>query len=53
MLLTNTEVSRLPKAVAIGSSANIKLSKIQLHRIGQSGEFVNRVLGSLLKTGFL
>ena len=34
LLLTNTQVSRLRKAFANNSSANIKLSKIQLHKIG-------------------
>ena len=34
-----------------GSSANIKLSKTQLHKIGQSIEFLGRLLGPLLKTG--
>ena len=33
------------------SSANIKLSKTQLHKIGQSGGFLGRLLGTLLKTG--
>ena len=32
-------------------SANIKLSKIQVHKIGQSGRFLGRILGPLLKTG--
>ena len=49
LLLTNTQFSRLCKAFANGSSANIKLSKIQLHRIGQSGVFLDRLLGLLLK----
>ena len=51
LLLTNTKVSKLRKAFANGSSANIKLSKTQLHKIGQSGGFLGRILGSLLKTG--
>ena len=51
MLLTNTQVSKLRKAFANGSSANIKLSKIQLHIIGESGEFLGRPLGRLLKIG--
>ena len=37
LLLTNTQVSKLRKAFANSSSANIKLSKTQLHKIGQSG----------------
>ena len=50
-LLTNTQVSRLCKAFPNRSSANIKLSKTQLYKIGQSGGFLGRCLGSLLKTG--
>ena len=49
-LLTNTQVSKLHKAFANNSSANIKLSKTQLHKIGQSGGFLGRLLGPLLKT---
>ena len=51
LLLTNTQVSKLRKASANGSSVNIKLSKTQLHKIGQSGGFLGRFLGPLLKTG--
>ena len=51
MLLTNTQVSRHRRAFENNSSANIKLSKTQLHKIGQSGEFLGRPLGPLLKTG--
>ena len=47
LLLTNTQVSKLRKTFANGSSAKIKLSKTQLHKIVQSGGF----LGPLLKTG--
>ena len=50
LLLTNTQVSRFRKAFVNGSSANIKLSKTQLHNIGQSGGFLGRPLGPLLKT---
>ena len=49
--LTNTQVWRLRKAFANGSSANIKLSKIQLYNIEQSGGFLGRPSESLLKTG--
>ena len=48
LLLTNTQVSRLRKAFANNSSANIKLSKTQLHKIGQEGGFLGRILGPLL-----
>ena len=49
LLLTNTQVSRLHKAFANGSSANIKLSKTQLHKIRQLAGFLSRLLGPLLK----
>ena len=49
MLLTNTQVLRLRKAFANGLSANTKLSKTQMHKIGQSGGFLGRLLGPLLK----
>ena len=39
LLLTNTQVSRICKAFTNSLSANIKLSKIQLSRIAQSGGF--------------
>ena len=51
LLLTNTQVLRIRKAFANNSSANMKLSKTQLSKIGQSGEFLGRLLGPLLKTG--
>ena len=40
LILINTEVSNLPKALANGSLANIKLSKTQLHKIGPSAGFL-------------
>ena len=36
LLLTNTQVSKLRKPFGNNSSANIKLSKNELHKIGQS-----------------
>ena len=51
LLLTNTQVSKLLKAFANGSSANKKLSKTQFYKIGQSRGFLGRNLGPLLKTG--
>ena len=53
MLLTNIQVSILRKAFVNNSSANIKLSKTQLHKIGQCGGFLDRLLRRLLKTGLL
>ena len=49
--LTNTQISRFRKAFANGSSINMKLSKTQLHKIGESGGFSGRLLRSLVKTG--
>ena len=51
LLLSNTQILRIRKAFANNSSANIKLSKTQLHKIGQWGEFLARLLEPLLKTG--
>ena len=53
LLLTNTQVSKLRKAFVNGSSANIELSKFQLHKIGQSRRFLGRLLRPLLKATFL
>ena len=49
-LVTNAQVSRLCKAFPNNSSANIKLSETQLFKIGQSGGFLGKLLGPLLKT---
>ena len=38
LLLTNTQISRLCKGIADDSSSNIKFSKTQLSKMGQSGE---------------
>ena len=46
MLLTNTKTG-----FANGSSTNIKLWTTELHKIGQSGEFLGRILGPWLKNG--
>ena len=43
MLLTNTQVLKLFKAFENNSSANIKLSKTQLHKMGQLGGFLGRL----------
>ena len=51
LLLTNTLVSKLRKAFANNSSVNIKLPKTKLHKTGQSGDVLGRLLGLLLKTG--
>ena len=50
LLLTSTQVAKLRKALANNSSANVELSTTQLHTIGHSGGFLERLLGPLLKT---
>ena len=51
MLLTEIEVSKLCKAFANNSLANVKLSKTQLSKIVQLGGFLSRPLASLMKIG--
>ena len=51
LLLTDRQVSSLHKSFGSSSSADIKLSKTQLSKMIQSGGFLNRLLGPLLKTG--
>ena len=51
LLLTNGQVSNLCKAFANNSATNIKLSKTQLSRMIQSGGFLGKLLGPLLKNG--
>ena len=51
MLLINTQFLKILKAFANDSSAKIKLSKTQLHKIGQSVGLLGRRLELLLKTG--
>ena len=50
LLLTNIKVN-LGKAFANYSSTDIKLSKPHLSKMIQSGEFLGKLLGPLLKTG--
>ena len=53
LLLTNNQIWRFCKVVTNNSSADKKLFEIQSHKIGQSGGFLGRLLGPLLKTGLL
>ena len=50
LLLTNRQVANLRKAFANYLSVDIKLSKTQLSKMIQSGGFLSRLLGPLLKT---
>ena len=49
LLLTNTQVLRLCQAFANNSLTNMKLSKTQLHKIGQSGRFLGRFFSIITK----
>ena len=51
LLLTNRQVANIRGAFANHSSTDIKLSKTQLSKMIQSGGFLGRLLGPLLKTG--
>ena len=51
LLLTNRQIANIRKAFANNSSVDIKLSKTQLSEMIQSGGFLGKLLGLLLKTG--
>ena len=51
LLLTDRQVSSIRKAFANNSSVDIKFSKAQLSKMIQSGGFLSKLLGPLLKTG--
>ena len=51
LLLTNRQVSNLLKPFANHLSADIILSKTQLSKMIESGGFLDRLFGPLLKTG--
>ena len=51
LLLTDAQVSRICEAFAHDSSNNVKLSKNQLSKIGQSAGFLVRIIWLLPKTG--
>ena len=49
--LTDRQVPSIRKAFANNTSATIKFSKTQLSKMIQSGGFLGKLLGPLLKTG--
>ena len=51
LLLTNRQVANLRRAFANHKSTDIKLSKTQLYSMIQSGGFLGRRLGPLLRKG--
>ena len=50
LFLTNRQVANICKAFANHLSTDIKLSKTQLSKMTQSGGFLGRLLGPLLRT---
>ena len=52
LLLTNTQLSNLHKAFPNNSLVNMKLSKTQLHKIGQSGGFFGKLFLTITKSWF-
>ena len=51
LLLKTRQTTRLRNAIGNNISTDIKLSKAQISNIIQSGGFLGRLLGPLLKTG--
>ena len=51
LFLTNRQVANLRQALGKHTSTNIKLQKTQLSKMIQSGGFLGRLLGLLLRTG--
>ena len=51
LLLTTRQTTKLRNAIENNASTDIKLSKAQISKIIQSGGFLGKLLGSLLKTG--
>ena len=51
LILTNRQVANIRKAFASNPSIDIKFSKTQLSKMIQSGGYLGRLRGPLLKTG--
>ena len=51
LLITDRQVSHLRKAFSNNSSTNIKLSKTKQSKMIESGGFLGKLLGPLIKTG--
>ena len=51
LLLTTRQKTKIRNAFSNNESTDIKLSKAQINKIIQSGGFLGRLLGPLLKTG--
>ena len=51
LLLSNTQISRILKAFASGSSVHITFSETQLYKTLESEGFLDKLFEPLLKTG--
>ena len=51
LLLTTRQTSKLRNASENNMSTDIKFSKAQISKISQSGGFIGKLFGPLLKTG--
>ena len=51
LLFTTRQKTKIRNAFNNNTSSNIKLSKVQINKIIQSGAFLGKLLGLLLKTG--
>ena len=51
LLLTTRQTTKLRNAINNNMSTDIKLSKVQIKKIIQSGGYLGKLLGPLLKTG--
>ena len=51
LLLTKRQTTKLRNAIENNMSTDLKLSKAQISKIIQSGGFLGKLLGPLLKTG--
>ena len=51
LLLTTRQTTKLRNAIENNMSTYIKFSKAQISKITQSGRFLDKLLGRLLKTG--
>ena len=51
LLLTTRQKTKIKNAFINNTSTDLKLSKAQINKIIQSGGFLSRLLGPLLKTG--
>ena len=51
LLLTTRQKTKIRNAFTNNTTTDVKFSKAQINKIIQSGEFLGRLLGPLLKTG--